>query len=374
MTSAWCPAARSDADQLEAVPVGQVQVEQEQVDRRAVQQRGAASARGVRLADDGEAGHPADVHARARRRRPDRPRRRARGWVGCRRVTRRRRCLGVGAPDAAWPRTRGRRPRPRASARRSDVPGVRTSGAVRRRSGSRTANSAPPSGARVSVQRARVPVHRLPDQGQAEAPAAGPPASWTSRAGRPPRRAPGPPRRRCPRPAAAARRRSVRWTPSPCTRARRPPPCAASIALSIRLPRIVTRSRAGSDGRQQPVVDAGCPRRRPAPRRARSPAPPCPAAARPGPVRRPPPTTWSVSACASSSSAVAKSTASSARPSSISETTVCSRFAASCACERSAWVKPRSESSSPGQRLEFGEVAQGDHGAAPLAAGHRARC
>ncbi len=58
-------------------------------------------------------------------------------------------------------------------------------------------------------------------------------------------------------------------------------------------------------------------------------------------------TTWSVSSWASSSSAVAKSTASSARPSSISETTVCSRLAASCACERSASVKPRSESSSP---------------------------
>lgn len=58
-------------------------------------------------------------------------------------------------------------------------------------------------------------------------------------------------------------------------------------------------------------------------------------------------TTSSVRACASSSSAVAKSTASSARPSSISETIVCSRFAASCACERRAWVKPRSESNSP---------------------------
>lgn len=58
-------------------------------------------------------------------------------------------------------------------------------------------------------------------------------------------------------------------------------------------------------------------------------------------------TTWSVSVWASSNSAVAKSTASSARPSSISETTVCRRFAASWACDRRACVKPRSESNSP---------------------------
>ncbi|MGK5449069.1 hypothetical protein [Streptomyces radiopugnans] len=44
---------------------------------------------------------------------------------------------------------------------------------------------------------------------------------------------------------------------------------------------------------------------------------------------------------------MANSTASRSRPSSIRETTVCSRLAASCACERSASAKPRTESSSP---------------------------
>ena len=44
---------------------------------------------------------------------------------------------------------------------------------------------------------------------------------------------------------------------------------------------------------------------------------------------------------------MAKSTASSVRPISISDTTVCSRFAASWFCERSDSVRPRTTSSSP---------------------------
>ncbi len=121
---------------------------------------------------------------------------------------------------------------------------------------------------------------------------------------------------------------------------------AASTALSIRLPRIVTRSRGASErGRAPSSIRLSSASTSSTPRSWACAALPSSRAASTGSATAP--TTRSVRTWASSSSAVAKSTASSTRPSSISETTVCSRFAASCACERSAWVKPRSESSSP---------------------------
>lgn len=123
-------------------------------------------------------------------------------------------------------------------------------------------------------------------------------------------------------------------------------PCVASTALSTRLPRIVTRSRAGSDGGSSPSSSRlSWDTTSSTPRSLACAVLPSSSAASTGSLTAA--TTWSVRACASSSSAVANSTASSARPSSISETTVCSRFAASCAWERSAWVNPRSEFSSP---------------------------
>ena len=100
---------------------------------------------------------------------------------------------------------------------------------------------------------------------------------------------------------------------------------------------MVTRSRGSATAGGQ--VDV---RRRPAgPRPARRPRPPCPAPARPPPARATPPTTRSVSCWVTASSVVAKVSACSARPSSISETTVCSWLADSCACALSASAKPR---------------------------------
>ncbi|MFB9767157.1 hypothetical protein ACFFOS_22460 [Nocardioides kongjuensis] len=59
------------------------------------------------------------------------------------------------------------------------------------------------------------------------------------------------------------------------------------------------------------------------------------------------PTTWSVSSWATCSSDVANSTASSGRPISMRDTTVCSRLADSWFCERSDSVRRRTTSSSP---------------------------
>ena len=148
---------------------------------------------------------------------------------------------------------------------------------------------------------------------------------------------------------------------------------AASTALSIRLPRIVTRSRAGSDGRQHAVVDPAVLRedqlhaalvglRRLAQQQRGQHRLADRADHR------------SVSACASSSSAVANSTASSARPSSISETTVCSRLAASCAWERKRLGEAALGVQLAGERLEFGVVPQRDHRAALLAAARPGWC
>ena len=91
---------------------------------------------------------------------------------------------------------------------------------------------------------------------------------------------------------------------------------------------MVTRSRAGSGG--APVVDAlSSASTSSTPRSFACAALPSSSAASTGSSTAP--TTWSVRAWASSSSAVANSTASGTRPSSISETTVCSRLAASWA-------------------------------------------
>ena len=213
------------------------------------------------------------------------------------------------------------------------------------RSGSRTVNSAPPSGARSSVT---VPPCRRT-------------ACWT-------RARPSPRPRR-------ARRACVdqpRWKTSSAASGSTPGPVSATRSSSSpSSARAVTVTRGGSAAlcpacvrRRRPRCRSGCPGpspgRGPAGRGGSSAV--VDAAVRGEDqldaalvrlrrlaqqqrgqhrLARPPPTTWSVSACASSSSAVANSTASSARPSSISETTVCSRLAASCACERSASVKPR---------------------------------
>ena len=75
------------------------------------------------------------------------------------------------------------------------------------------------------------------------------------------------------------------------------------------------------------------------------------------------PTTRSVRRWATSSSSVAKSTASSGRPISISDTTVCSRLAASWVCERSDSVRPRTTSSSPVTDRSSVWSRRRDHGA-----------
>ena len=65
--------------------------------------------------------------------------------------------------------------------------------------------------------------------------------------------------------------------------------------------------------------------------------------------------------CAVCSSATAKVSAWSVSPSSISEITVCIRFADSCAWARSASEKRCTRSSSPVSAVHLGVVAQGDH-------------
>ncbi len=75
------------------------------------------------------------------------------------------------------------------------------------------------------------------------------------------------------------------------------------------------------------------------------------------------PTTRSVSSWATWSSSVANSTASSARPISISDTTVCSRLAASWVWERSDVGEAADRVELAGHRPQLGVVAQGDHGA-----------
>ncbi len=124
------------------------------------------------------------------------------------------------------------------------------------------------------------------------------------------------------------------------------PAMAASTALSIRLPSTVIRSRAESPGGSTPSsIRLSSVRLNSTPRSAAWAALPSSSAANTGSLTAA--TTRSVSCWASSSSAVANSTACSWRPSSISETTACSRLAASCACAPSASVKPRTESNSP---------------------------
>ena len=82
--------------------------------------------------------------------------------------------------------------------------------------------------------------------------------------------------------------------------------------------------------------------------RARRPRPSCRAAAPRATGSPTAPTTWSVEQLGDLRAPRSRSsTASSARPISISETTVCSRLAASWFCERSDSVRPRTTSSSP---------------------------
>lgn len=150
-----------------------------------------------------------------------------------------------------------------------------------------------------------------------------------------------------PAPVSATRSTSPSASVNAVTVTRAPVvPCAASTALSMRFPRTVTRSRAESEsGRSPSSMALSWDTTSSTPRSLACAALPSSSAARTGSLTAA--TTWSVSVWASSSSAVAKSTASSARSSSMSDTTVWRRFAASCACERSARVKPRSESNSP---------------------------
>lgn len=214
--------------------------------------------------------------------------------------------------------------------------------AVRAGSGSRTVNSAPPSSAsaRSSVPEARE-------------------TAWPTSAR--PRPRPGP---RVVQPRPRTTSRSAGRTPGPLspTRSSSSPspvraatvtvtracgvPLTASTALSTRLPRIVTRSRDGRVAGTSPSsIRLSSVRTSSTPRSLAWAALPRSSAASTGSPTAS--TTRSVRAWASSSSAVANSTASVTRPSSMSETTVCSRLAASCACERSASVNPRSESNSP---------------------------
>ena len=222
--------------------------------------------------------------------------------------------------------------------------------------GRRTREQAAAVVRRPHVVAAAVPADDLPDQRQAEAAAGalGGPAA-PERVGH---RVRGQPGAAVGDPDQHARRRPRRRS----TRTRRGAgvPATASRALSTRLPTTVSRSPA----RQRAVVEAATSGvDRPAPRRARRPAPTCPAAARPAPARSTAPTTRSVSCWASASSAVAEPTASSVRPSSIRVSTVCSRLAASWACARSASVSAAHRVQLAGQRPQLGVVAQGQHGA-----------
>ena len=200
----------------------------------------------------------------------------------------------------------------------------------------REAGAAEPGG--VDGDRAPVAARHLTDQGQAD-------AATTAGLARPTslqhalgvlRRAP---RSRCPR---------RRWStpsasPSTCTTIRRSVCSAtASMALSTRLPTTVTSSRGRTVSSS---ATTSPPTTRSMPRSAASAVLPSSRAARTGSWTAP--TTWSVSTCASLSSSVAKSTACSARPISIRDTTVCSRLAASWFCARSDSVSPRTRSSSP---------------------------
>ena len=119
-------------------------------------------------------------------------------------------------------------------------------------------------------------------------------------------------------------------------------PATASIALSTRLPRTVTRSRGeptANDAGSSPVTVSEMPRSA-----ASADLPSSSAATTGSPTA---PTTRSVSIWATFSSSVTKSIASSVRPISMRETTVCSRLAASWVCARSDSVRPRTMSSSP---------------------------
>ena len=120
----------------------------------------------------------------------------------------------------------------------------------------------------------------------------------------------------------------------------------ASKALSTRLPTTVTRSRARADarsGRRRASVvgdgqlDAAL----------GGLAPTCRAAAPPGPARSTAPTTRSASRWATSSSVGGELDRLVAAAHLDSDTTVCSRLAASWVCERSDSVRPADESSSP---------------------------
>ena len=116
----------------------------------------------------------------------------------------------------------------------------------------------------------------------------------------------------------------------------------ASRALSIRLPTMVTTSRVGATSRGQCAPGSIS---KATPRSCASAALPSSSAVSTGSSTEP--TTRSVSSCETCSSSVAKPSARSVWPSSMRLTMVWRRLADSCACERSASVRPRAESSSP---------------------------
>ena len=196
---------RASPQDVEAVAVGQVHVEQHQVDR------GVGGEQPQRLA--GRRARPRPPRSRARRRR--RPR---------------------------APRRRPARPRPRAPGRRH---GVAVRAPVRRTA---YADREPRAAERRVGDARRVPPcrrHDLPDQRQPEA-AAGLAAAWsTSRARGTARGRRARARDRCRRPRRAGRRRRRRRDPHPLRRRRRVA-ATASTALSTRLPSTVTRSRAAT--------------------------------------------------------------------------------------------------------------------------------
>ena len=121
----------------------------------------------------------------------------------------------------------------------------------------------------------------------------------------------------------------------------------------MRLPTIVTTSRVGATSRGQCAPGSIS---KAMPRSCASAALPSSSAVSAGSSTES--TTRSVSSWETCSSSVAKSSARSLCPSSMRLTIVWSRFADSWACERSASVRPRAESSSPGQGFEVGAVAQ----------------
>ena len=212
------------AHDVEPVPVGQVHVEQHEVDRVGLAQGADGVCGGAGGADHDETGHPADVRG-----------------------------VGVGRDrlvlDHEHPDRRSRRLGSHAAA-----------GTVRPRRGRAQRDPDGEGGAvgPVDLDHPAGAVHDLPDQGQAEAAAlrAVAAAAWsTSRARTPAGRRPRRARDRCRPPARAARRRRlVTSTRTCCSPTRAPSPATASSALSTRLPSTVTRSRGGQAGGVEGVL------------------------------------------------------------------------------------------------------------------------